>query len=651
MRIAVYLCSCGGTLADPLDLERIAAALAVSPHEVTVRTVPLLCAEATREQMAVELANDPPERVVIGACSPREHEATFMRVMTAAGLNPYLMQLVNLREQIAWVTPDREQATAKAITWLRGAINRVVLHQPLERREIDAVATVLVIGAGPAGLKAALTLAASGRQVILVERSPVIGGLPVRFEELFPSLECGPCLMEPILAAVLHGESAERIELLTMAELHEVTGFFGNFQVRIRQTPRHVDLERCIGCGECAAACPDSFPNPFEEGLNQRKAIDLPFVGALPNVPTLERNACRRWRGEDCELCRLACPIGDDLVRFDDEARILERQVGAIVVATGAALYDCSGLSALGYGRIPGVHTTLELERLLTSSGPTGGELQTAAGTPPRAIAIIHCVGSRDATRQPYCSEICCLASCKYHQLLHHKLPEVKVWHFFRELVLPGKGTPLLCSAEELEESLRRYRRIDDLHVTKLPQGGCRVIDLSQDDAGVEVDLVFLAPALVPAPGSKELAGLLDIPRDRYGFFEEMHDRIDVVSSKLRGVYLAGTCQAPMDIQRSTLQGMAAAGLILAGLPEGKRLEIDPVVAMVDEERCSGCRICGALCPFKAISYDAEHKKSRIEALLCQGCGTCVAACPSGAIRAEHFSDGEILAELKGLLG
>lgn len=650
MKIVLYLCTCGGTLEERLDFERIARDVRRPPHQIIVRTMPLLCSEESRERIAAELAADPPDRVVIGACSPREHEATFKRALESGGINPYLLQMVNLREQIAWVTPDRQEGTEKALTWLRGAIARVPLQRPLTVGHIAASPAVLVLGAGPAGLKAALTLAEAGRSVVLVERSPVIGGLPVRFEELFPALECGPCLMEPILAEVLHGKHADKIELLTLADVTGMVGFFGNYRVTIRQRPRSVDLERCIGCGECAEVCPNTLPNAFEENLAPRKAIDLPFTGALPNVPTLERSACRRWHGEECDLCKFACPLGDDLIDYAAPEEVFERAVGAIVVATGAGLLDGDALSALGYGTSPEVYTTLELERLLASSGPTGGEVLTRAGTPPRSIALIHCVGSRDESCRSYCSEVCCRGSLKYHHLLQQKLPQVTIRHFFRDLVLPGKQAAKLCHGLDLDADFSHYRTLADLTVTAATSGGCVVSNRREVGDGFNADMVILSPALVPAAGSDTLATLLDLPRDRFGFFEEMHDRVDVASSKLRGIYLAGTCQAPMDIQRSTLQGVAAAGLILAGLPEGRELEVDPVCAEITAERCSGCRVCNAVCPYQAIAFDPASGKSTINAVLCRGCGTCAAACPSRAIRAEHFSDAEILAELEGLL-
>lgn len=650
MRIVVYLCTCAGTLNERLDYAGISSELGELSPEIMVRTMPLLCSEDGQEAIAAELAADRPDRVIFAACSPREHEVTFMHVLERAGMNPYLLQMVNLREQIAWVTPDRQEGTEKALTWLRAAINRVPHQLPLQTVRVEASSAVLVIGAGPAGLKAALTLAEAGRPVVLVERSPVIGGLPVRFEELFPAMECGPCLMEPILSELLHGKYAGQIELLTLAEVTAAVGFYGNYQLTIRQSPRFVDLERCIGCGECAAACPNTLSNRFEENLTVRKAIDLPFVGALPNVPTLERSACRRWQGEECDLCKFACPLGDDLIDYDAGAALFERHVGAIVVATGAKLLDCAGLTALGYGRRPEVFTSLELERLLASAGPTSGEVLTRSGEVPRTIALIHCVGSRDESCQSYCSEVCCRGALKYHHLLRHKLPEVTVRHFFRDLVLPGKHAHRLCQGMDLAADFSPYRRLADLSLLPATEGKGVVVNNRAEGASFTADMVILSAAIVPADGSRELAKILDLPVDRFGFFEEMHDRVDVASSKLRGIYLAGTCQAPMDIQRSTLQGVAAAGLVLAGLPSGKELEIDPVCASIDPECCSGCRVCNAVCPYKAISFDPQSGKSTIAAILCRGCGTCAAACPSGAIRAEHFSDAEILAELEGIL-
>ena len=652
MKRAVYFCSCGDNITERIEFERLKNDLSSHTEIAYIKPAGFLCAAEGKEFLKNDLLAERPDRVVIAACSPREYEKAFMQVLAEAGVNPYFLQMVNIREQVAWVTPDADEARQKAAALIRAGVRRVALHQPLEKKQLEARTEVVIIGAGPAGLKSALTLAQAGRKVVLVEKTPALGGLPVRYEELFPNMECGPCMLEPVMGEILHGEYAHNIEILTLAQVTDVAGYLGNFTVKIRQTARYVDGVRCIGCGECIAPCPVSVPNEFQEGLGDRKAISLTFAGALPNVPFLDPAACLRWKGQDCELCRRACPV-EGAVQFEDSEKILERSAGALILATGSALFDCRSLPQLGYGSLPDVYTSLEFERLMASNGPTGGAIVTRAGKPPESVAIVHCVGSLDERHRPYCSGICCEYAFKFNHLVGSKLPGAKVHHLYKELVTPGKEAFSLYrhAAGSPDSRFIRYRDIGELQIRANSDGKViRYRDAAGQEDSLHAAMVVLCPAIDPAKGSAELGQMMDVATDRFGFFEELHGTLDSAQSKVKGIYLAGACQAPMNIQKSISQGMAAAGYILSELRDGTKLAVDPVTASVDEGACSGCHICRFVCPYKAISYTAEGRTASINPLLCHGCGSCVAACPAGAIIGNHFTNDQILAEMEAIL-
>ena len=650
MKIGIYFCNCGSNIADKISSEAVVEAALSFPDQPYVKTVDFICSEDGQLQFEESLKEERPERVVVAACSPRDHEATFRRCLVNAGINPYLMQMVNIREQIAWVTEEPADATAKAISAIRGAVCRVRLQQPLEKKQLEVCPDALVIGAGPAGMKAALALAEAGRSVVLVERTPFIGGLPVRFEELFPALECAPCMLEPLMGDLLHGDFPGTIELMTMAELVEVTGFYGNFIAKIRQKPRHVSLHECIGCGECVEACPAATRNEFNSNASQRKAIDFAFAGVLPNAPFLLEEICVRSRGEECRACKDACPMGVDVVNLEEVEALVERTIGSIILATGAGLYDVSRVAGMGMGTLADVYDALQFERMLSSTGPTGGEILTAAGKIPAAVAIIHCVGSLDEDHKPYCSGICCQYAFKFNHMISAKLPETFITHYHRELVLPGKEAHALFRhvARNTNSSLKRYDAIKDLAITQDGPGGR--LQVSAQGEVTPVDMVILCPAVIPAEGADSLSALLDVSRDSSGFFRELHGRLDAAQSTIKGVYLAGACQEPMDIRSAMLEGMASVGYTLAGLQAGRTIDIEPITAEVDETRCAGCRLCISVCPYRAISFDTEHNASGINAVLCHGCGTCVAACPAGAITGHGFTNEQIMAEMEGVL-
>jgi heterodisulfide reductase subunit A2 len=652
MKVGVYFCNCGSNVSASIDIHRAIAEVAHASPESYVAIVDFACSGEGKEFLKSHILENKPERVVIAACSPREYENAFMQVLVQADMNPYFLQMVNIREQVAWVTPDPAQATQKACTWIRGAIARVALHQPLEKKELHASPDALVIGAGPAGLQAALFLAQAGRKVTLVEKTPVLGGLPVRYEELFPTMECGPCLLEPVQAEILHGDYAHNIEILFLSEVCDVTGYYGNFNVKIAQTPRFIDPNLCIGCGMCIPPCPVTSKNEFNCGMSEKKAMAMPFLGALPNLPFLDPQICLRTTGDPCQLCLDACPV-QGAVRLEDNPQTIERNVGAIIVAIGSQLYDCRKVSSLGYGLIPDVYTNLEFERIASANGPTAGQIQNSLGIAPRALAIIHCVGSLDPNHQPHCSGICCESAFKFNRILQHKLPDTRIYHLYRELVAAGKDDfPMLQSARKNPHAtFLRYQNIADLKITSA-DGGQEIAytDAAGNSGVLRTDMVVLCPAIVGGQDAAKLASLMDLNRSESGFFEELNGRLHSAQSKVKGIYLAGTCQAPKDIRESADQAMAAAGYILSGLAPGKKLTIEPITASVDESRCSGCRICGNVCPYKAISFLPATKSSSVNALLCHGCGTCVAACPSGAINGNHFTNNQISAEIEAIL-
>ena len=338
---------------------------------------------------------------------------------------------------------------------------------------------------------------------------------------------------------------------------------------------------------------------------------------------------------------------------FADQEKVLERNVGAIILAVGSTLYDCSQFPSLAYGKAEDVYTSLEFERLLSASGPTHGQVLKRDGQPPNSVAIVHCVGSLDQKHKPYCSGVCCQYAFKFNQMVGHRVADAKIHHFYRELVTPGKEECALYqrALENPNAQFIRYADLADIEVG----GENKVREIRCRDAGgkmnqIAADMVILCPAIVPGERAQMLADLLDTAQDKFGFFEELHSRADVGQSKIKGIYLAGTCQSPKDVQSSMSQGMAAAGHVLSELPAGRKLKIEPITAHVNAESCSGCKVCTSVCPYKAIGFDTEREVSLVNALLCHGCGTCVAACPSGAMDGSHFTRDQIFAELDGVL-
>jgi heterodisulfide reductase subunit A len=509
----------------------------------------------------------------------------------------------------------------------------------------------LILGAGISGIHAALELADAGHPVYLVEKQANIGGHMAQLDKTFPSLECSACILAPKMFAV---SQHPNITLLTLSTVESVLGHVGNFSVRIRISPRFIDKERCTGCMICEEKCPKKvIDHGHNAGIGMRKAIYRPFAQAVPALPVLDRKDCIYFLSGKCRLCEKNCPA--EAVDFNQKDEQLDISVGHIIMATGYKLFNPSQVSQYGYGRFANVFSSLEIERMFNSAGPTDGKMVLRDGkTIPKKVAIIHCVGSRDKNFNEYCSKVCCMYSLKFAlQIMEQTGAEV--YNFYIDIRTPGKGyeefyhrlqekganfirgrvAMVMDAAFSSEEESHLIIQVEDTLISRKRR--------------IPVDMVILSPAMEPQADASEVAHRFGLSCDDNGFFSERHVKLAPVSTMADGILIAGACQGPKDINESIAQAGAASARVLAAISRGV-IETEPIKVEIDGNHCCGCRICNDLCPYGAISFLEEKKISRVDPAVCKGCGICIAACPSQIIKGSHFSTEQIMAEINGLL-
>jgi heterodisulfide reductase subunit A len=653
-KIGVFVCWCGSNIARTVDVHAVAEAASHFPgvtHSVEYKYV---CSDPGQSLVKKAVKEKGLTGLVVAACSPRMHEPTFRRAALESGLNPYLVEMANIREHCSWVHDDRADATAKAIETVRMLVEKVRRNTPLDEIRVPVTKRALVIGGGVAGIQAALDIANAGIPVIVVERTPSIGGHMSQLDETFPTLDCSQCILTPKMVELSQHPLAK---IYTYAEIESVSGYVGSFKVKIRQKARSIDHVKCTACGICIEKCPAGVPSEFECGLAERKAVYVPFPQAVPSKPVIDRENCIWFAKGKCKVCQKFCPA--DAVDFDDRDRDIEEEVGAIVVATGYDLIDRGIYGEYGYGEIPDVIDGLQFERMSSASGPTGGKIiKPSNGEVPRTVVFIQCVGSRDDSKGlPYCSRICCMYTAKHAMLFKHKVKEGKAYIFYIDVRAGGKGYEEFVKRAVDEDRVvylrGRVSRIFEKDGTIYVRGADTI---SGQQVEIRADLVVLATAVTASGGAKELAQKLRIGFDQYGFLSEAHPKLRPVETNAAGVFLAGACQSPKDIPDTVSQAGAAASKAI-GLLSSDELVREPLVAQVTERLCIGCFACESTCPYGAIERvtwkdpetGLESEIARVNPGVCEGCGACLPVCRPRAVDLLGYSDEQIYSEINVL--
>ena len=640
-------------------MAKVAEVLGQEPGVVFSTDYQYMCSQAGQELIQNSIREYNLTGVVICSCSPRMHEATFRKTCEKAGLNPYMVEIANIREQCSWIHKDIPTATEKAVILGRAAIAKVHLNTPLTAGKSPVTKRALVIGGGIAGIQTALDIADAGFEVDIVEKKPTIGGKMTQIDKTFPTLDCAACILTP---KMVDAAQNEKIHIYSYSEVENVKGFVGNFHVTIKKKARYVKEDICTGCGLCTEKCPQKkVPNEFNLGLDNRRAIYIPFAQAVPKVATIDADYCTMLKSGKCGVCSKVCTAG--AIDYKQKDEFIEQNYGAIVVATGFNPIKLEQYDEFAYSQSPDVVTSLEFERLMNAAGPTGGTLlRPSDGTHPKTLVFVQCVGSRcDGTKgKSYCSKICCMYTAKHAMLCREKYPDTDVYVFYIDVRTPGKN---------FDEFYRRAVEEYGVHYVKgmvgkvVPENGKLKVQASDLLGGqqlhIDADMVILAAAIEPDETARPLATMLTASMDTNDFFTEAHPKLRPVESPTAGIFLSGACQGPKDIPETVAQASAAAAKVI-GLLCKDSLICNPCTAEPNELMCNGCSSCEKVCPYGAITYiDKEfrgpnrttliRRVAQVNPAVCQGCGACTVACPSGAMDLKGFSNKQIMAEVDAI--
>ena len=655
-KIGVFVCHCGTNISATVDCEKVAEELRNFPNVVFSTSFQYMCSENGQNLIKKSIKDFSLDAVVICSCSPRMHEQTFRKTCEDAGINPYMVEIANIREQCSWIHKNRTEATQKATTLAKTSCAKVLFNQPLIPNYVNVTKRALVIGGGIAGIQTALDIAEAGFEVDLVEKNPSIGGKMAQLDKTFPTLDCSACILTPKMVDCAQNKN---ITIYSYSEVENVKGFVGNFSVTIRKKARFINETTCTGCGVCQSKCPNKkTPNEFNMGLNNRSSIYIPFAQAIPNIAVIDKDSCIKLNSGKCGVCSMVCP--SKAIDYNQKDELIEKQYGAVVIATGFKPISISNkFEEFGYSKNKDVITSMELERLMNASGPTGGVLlRPSDNTHPKEITFIQCVGSRDISGcgKPYCSKICCMYTAKHAIMIREKYPDTKVHVFYIDVRTPGKN---------YDEFYRRA--VEEYNVDyikgmvgkiynengKLMVQGSNLLDNTQ--ITIPSDLVVLATAIEPDETVKKIATQFSLSTDTNNFFNEAHPKLRPVESPTSGVFFAGSCLGPRDIPETVTTASACASKVI-GLLNKQNLKCNPCIAKSDTILCNGCSACKNVCPYGAIDIlekqviigrkQVNKIVSVVNSALCQGCGACSVACPSGAMDLDGFSNKQILSEI-----